>query len=294
MATAFLTDLEPRTLRTPLRLASTMKPQDLPEPISEHEARAEFDRLRVAGVLSAGLAHEISNPLLSVIVNLSEAKRLEGVLKKNALIGEADARNWDTLHECLEDASMSADSIADLIRDFQVFLRPGASRKPELVDPFELIERAVRMAHPKIRQHARLRLSLANTPAVSAPPSWITQVALNLLLNALDALSSLDQTRNVIEVVLRAEGDNVVLEVADNGPGLAPELEEVIFEPQVTGKSAGSSLGFGLSICRSLVTELGGSISVSSVPGERTCFRVVLPAATEPVSGVRSDRNKSR
>jgi C4-dicarboxylate-specific signal transduction histidine kinase len=146
------------------------------------------------------------------------------------------------------------------------------------VDPGPLVERAVRMASPRIRVTANFRTCISKTPTVKAAPSYITQIALNLLTNATEALAGLDPKRNKIDVRLTTEGDSVVLEVEDNGPGLSAEVVASVFEPHVTSKG-GTSLGLGLSICHALVERLGGTISVNSVANERTCFRVTLPVA---------------
>ncbi|HEX6765049.1 MAG TPA: HAMP domain-containing sensor histidine kinase [Polyangiaceae bacterium] len=236
---------------------------------------AELDRLRSASLLSAGLAHEVANPLLGVLTNIAEIERIYPRLR--ALMGPAHAERWEALADFVHEAHRSADVIADVIRDFQAFLRPADNRVSRLVDPGPLVERAIRMTSPRLKVTASFRSCLDKTPPVKAPPGAITQIALNLLTNAIEALAEADPKRSFIRVRLATEGANVVLEVEDNGPGLAPAAAKAAFEPHVTSK--GSSLGLGLSISRALVERLGGTIAVSSVPNERTCFRVTLPAA---------------
>jgi two-component system C4-dicarboxylate transport sensor histidine kinase DctB len=139
------------------------------------------------------------------------------------------------------------------------------------------VERAVRMAAPRIRPTANLRSCIEKTPSMVAPPSYITQIALNLLTNATEALAGRDPRNCRIEVRLAVEGPNLVLEVEDNGPGISAAAQATVFDMHVTSKQSGSSLGLGLSICRALAERLHGTISVSSIPEERTCFRVELP-----------------
>ena len=126
---------------------------------------------------------------------------------------------------------------------------------------------------------ANLRTSIEKTMPVKAPPSFITQIALNLLINASEALAGREPKHCRIEVRLRAKDQHVVLEVEDNGPGFSPESVSTAFEPHVTSKTSGTSLGLGLSICRALVERLGGTIELHSIPDETTCFRVTLPSA---------------
>jgi signal transduction histidine kinase len=244
----------------------------------DDEQLAELDRLRTASLLSAGLAHEVANPLLAVLANLAEIERIYPRLRAT---DKENGEHWSTLADCLDQAHRSADAIADVIRDFQVFLRPASNRVERLVEPGPLVERALRMANPRLRVTASVRANIAKTPHVKAPPSFITQIALNLLTNAAEAFATTPYDRNRIEVRLTHAGDSAVLEVEDNGPGLPPHVAATIFEPHVTTKTSGTSLGLGLSICRALVLKLGGTIAVESVPGKRTCFRVTLPLAEQ-------------
>lgn len=238
---------------------------------------AELDRLRSASLLSAGLAHEVANPLLVVLSSLAEIERIYPRLR--ATVGSEQTDRWESLTECLDQARRSADAMADVIRDFQVFLRPASNRVERLVEPGPLVERAVRMASPRVAMTANLRTSIEKTPPLKAPPSYITQIALNLLINASEALAARDPKLCRIEVRLTAQGQHVVLEVEDNGPGFSPEAIQTAFDPHVTSKTSGTSLGLGLSICRALVERLGGTIELSSVPDMKTCFRVTLPSA---------------
>jgi signal transduction histidine kinase len=237
---------------------------------------AELDRLRATSLLSAGLAHEVANPLLAVLSNLAEIERIYPRIR--ASMGAAHADRWDALADCLDQAQRGADAIADVIRDFQVFLRPASNRVERLVDPGPLVERAVRMMGPQIRVTAEFRSCISKTAMVKAPPSTITQIALNLLANATEALAGSDRKQGRIEVRLGEQESNVVLEVEDNGPGLTSSEVITVFEPHATSKT-GTSLGLGLAICRALVERVGGTISFESVANVRTCFRVTLPIA---------------
>jgi two-component system, NtrC family, sensor kinase len=247
---------------------------------------SELDRLRAACVLSAGLAHEVANPLLGVISNLAEIERLYPRLRAD--MGPAYAERWETLVDCLDQARRSADAIADVVRDFQAFLRPASNRIERFVEVGPLVERAIRMAGPQLKQAACVRMQIEKTVPVKSPPSYITQIALNLLLNATEALSTLDSKRNRVEIRVKTEGPTVVLEVEDNGPGLDEAAAARVFEPHFTSKMSGTSLGLGLSICRSMVEKLGGTISLRSTPGEGTRFRVEFPISSRvdaPASG---------
>src|SRR5262245_56140847 len=104
----------------------------------DYEHLAELDRLRSASLLSAGLAHEVANPLLGVLANLAEIERIYPRLRAASTNSEHSER-WETLADCLDQAHRSADAIADVIRDFQAFLRPAANRVERLVEPGPLV-----------------------------------------------------------------------------------------------------------------------------------------------------------
>jgi signal transduction histidine kinase len=241
------------------------------------EQLAEHDRLQAASLLSAGLAHEVANPLLAVLANLAEIERIYPRIRANT--GPNDAERWDALADCLDQAQRGADAIADVIRDFQVFLRPASNRVERLVDPGPLVERAIRMMGPRLRVTADFRSCIGKTPMVKAPPSTITQIALNLLANATGALAASDPKRARIELRLGTGDSHVLLEVEDNGPGLSPTEVSQAFELHAASKTSSTSLGLGLAICRALVERAGGTITVDSIPNERTRFRVTLPIA---------------
>jgi two-component system, NtrC family, sensor kinase len=237
----------------------------------------ELDRLRLASALSGGLAHEVSNMLMGVLTNLEEGRQIMANARRRGVIpGEAALAE---LSERVDEALHSADAIAALVRDHQAFLRPEHALLPGLVDPRLLVERAVRIAYTRIRAVAEIRLSLATTPPIQAPVSSLTQISLNLLLNAADALEACARENKVIEIRLGMEQSEVVLEISDNGPGLDPSAQRSIFEPHYTSKKSPNSLGLGLAICHALVQRLGGELSVRSKPNEGTTFRVTLPPA---------------
>ena len=123
---------------------------------------------------------------------------------------------------------------------------------------------------------------LGDAPDVRVPSTRITQIVLNLLLNAADALADRAWSANLVEVALRTADGRAVIEVRDNGPGLSPETRRHLFEPGHSGKSrmdGATSLGLGLAISRQLARLSGGDVTVTCPPSGGTVFRVVLPPA---------------
>ncbi len=244
----------------------------------------EADRLTALGVLSAGVAHEINNPLAYVLLNLEYLKR---ELPKAA----ADPSRIETLMVRVQDACHGADRVASIVRDLRTFAR-GEETARQPVSLETVIEAAINIAYPEIRTRARLERRYQTVPAVDGNASRLEQVFLNLLLNAVQAFPEGEgEQENLIRVVLRSEGERVVAEVADNGPGIAPELLGRIFDPFFTTKPVGVGTGLGLPICRGIVQTHSGDITVDSKPGQGATFTLSFPASKlSPIVPRKSDR----
>src|SRR6185436_353831 len=148
------------------------------------------------------------------------------------------------------------------------------------------------IAYPEIRMRARLERRYQTVPAVDGNAGRLEQVFLNLLLNATQAFpEGSEEADNSIRVSLRAEGDQVVAEVADNGPGIPTELLGRIFDPFFTTKPVGVGTGLGLPICRGIVQTHGGEITAFSKPGTGAVFTLTFPASKlSPIMPRKSDR----
>jgi signal transduction histidine kinase len=160
------------------------------------------------------------------------------------------------------------------VRDVRAFSHAGAGAR-ERLDPHALVERALRVADPHLRQRATVLRELAPVPAVEGVRRELEQVLLNLIVNAAQALAE----EGTIRVRTAARGEEVVIAVADDGCGIAAELLDRIFDPFFTTKPAGEGTGLGLSISHEIVRRHGGRIEVRSQPGRGSEFLVMLPAA---------------
>ena len=241
------------------------------------QALARLDRFATANLLATGLAHEIANPLASLMAALDWAKERVGRMRDR---GGADVEQIDRLIPDIELALLSARSITSLLRDFQLFLRPD--EVTPVVGATEVkpaIERALHMARARLGSVTPVATELGEAPHVRIPSTRITQIVLNLLLNAADALASRPWGANQVEVALKTVDDRAMIEVRDNGPGMSPELRRAAFEPGRSTKDGDTSLGLGLAISRQLARMSGGDITVICPPGGGTVFRVVLPPA---------------
>ena len=232
----------------------------------------EADRLTALGVLSAGVAHEINNPLAYVLLNLE-------YLKRELPKAGSDPSRIESLMVRVQDACHGADRVASIVRDLRTFAR-GEETARQPVSLETVIEAAVNIAYPEIRTRARLERRYQTVQAVDGNAGRLEQVFLNLLLNATQAFAEgTDEADNSIRVSLRSEGDHVVAEVADNGPGIPSALLGRIFDPFFTTKPVGVGTGLGLPICRGIVQTHGGEITVDSKPGAGAVFTVSFPAS---------------
>jgi signal transduction histidine kinase len=264
--------------------ASTVAKQEAETTVVTHEALvtlpieavARLDRMATASLLATGLAHEIANPLSCLIAALDAIEVRLGRLRERE---DAAKKELDELASDVELASVSGNEIFAQVRDFQQFLRP---RELETAAPIDLkppILRAVRMARARLGAKSPVSVVLGEAPAVRVPGNRITQIVLNLLLNAADAIADRPWSANLVEVRLSTVEHWAVIEVKDNGPGLDAATRQRLFEPGVSGKPGGRSLGLGLAICRELARAAGGEVSVSSPLATSTLFRVALPPA---------------
>jgi PAS domain S-box-containing protein len=240
----------------------------------------EADRLAALGVLSAGVAHEINNPLAYVLLNLEYLGR---ELPKLGSHGEA----LEDLMLRVRDACHGAERVATIVRDLRTFAR-GDEGARQIVDLRDVIEAALSIVRNELDQKARLVREYSDVGAVDGNPNRLEQVFLNLLLNAAQAFATADPERNEIRVRLRSERGHVSVDISDNGGGIAPHLTGRIFDPFFTTKPVGVGTGLGLPICRSIVRAHGGDVAVNSVPGKGATFTVSLPASrhsadSEPV-----------
>jgi PAS domain S-box-containing protein len=237
---------------------------------------AQSDRMASVGMLAAGVAHEINNPLTYVLCNLESLAADLPAAEASLPVMEEPLELEKRAREALEGARR----IREIVRDLKVFSRSGSDRL-EPVSLNKAIQGAVNMTHNEVKYRARLVASYGDVPAVLANEGRLAQVFLNLLVNAAQAIREGDVDRNSISVRTWREADSVLAEVRDSGCGMSPEVQRQVFEPFFTTKPAGIGTGLGLAISRGIVEEAGGRITVESATGEGTRFLVRLPAASE-------------
>jgi two-component system cell cycle sensor histidine kinase/response regulator CckA len=145
----------------------------------------------------------------------------------------------------------------------------------------KVIDLAISLAFNQIKYRARVIRDLETVPTVLASEGRLSQVLLNLLLNAAHAIEDGAIDRNSIRVQLTTEDDQVIVEVQDTGHGILDEDLPRLFDPFFTTKPHGKGTGLGLPVSRSIIEGFGGSLTVTSKPGQGSTFRLALPVATE-------------
>lgn len=229
------------------------------------------EKLASVGRLSAGIAHEIGNPLTSIL-GLVELLRDGGIEPAEQA-------------EFLKRIQMETERIHRIIRDLLDFARAT----PEKVDDdaesdlAQVIDRAVTLVAPQkdLRRIAIERRIASDLPSVRGAEDRWTQILLNLLLNAADAIEG-DGTISISLDVDPDDASTIVLQVSDTGPGIAPDVRDRLFEPFVTTKPPGSGTGLGLAVCLSLVEGFGGRMTADNVEGGGARFTITARARPSP------------
>jgi signal transduction histidine kinase len=236
-----------------------------------HQRALEQERLSSLGLLAAGMAHEINNPMSyvksnvhAVLVDLRAQKELPPALREYV---------DDVLPATLDGIRRVCAIVADL--------RRFARGDPEAMSEYALndeVAAALRMTRGKLQPRCEVVLELGELPAMLGRPGQIAQVLVNLLVNAAQAMPEGGR----IFISTRADGDEAVLKVRDTGVGMAPEVRERIFQPFFTTKPVGEGTGLGLSVVHGIVADHKGHIEVESASGQGTTFTLRLPRIPLP------------
>jgi len=220
----------------------------------------QAEKMAAIGRLAASLAHEINNPLQAI---------------HNALhLSSQSGLPEEKREEYLSMAQKEVGRLIEIVRRMLDFYRPSPGEVVH-TDVNQALENALaiagkRLQHGRIRVHARLARDLPSVPAV---PDQLTQVFLNIIINAIEAMPEGGDLR--VGTLLSEDGEWVLVAFRDSGPGLTPEQLDHIFEPFYTTKPNGT--GLGLAISYGIIERHGGTIEVSSQPGQGATFIVRLP-----------------
>jgi PAS domain S-box-containing protein len=272
--------------------------RDITERIEVEGQLAQADRLSSMGMLAAGVAHEINNPLSYVLYNLESLTEdlpqlLRTVRRAQAGLAELAESNpalesmgelaakmnpalLDDIQERFKDALGGTHRIRDIARGLGTFSRVEEDQLVP-VNLMHVIEVAINMSYNEVKYRARLVKDYARTPTVMASEGRLSQVFLNLIINATQAIEEGNVEDNEIRVRTWTEDGAVFAEVRDTGRGIPRENLARLFEPFFTTKKIGVGSGLGLAISRNIIESYGGTIEVQSRVGQGTSFTIRLP-----------------
>lgn len=220
----------------------------------------QAEKLASLGMVMAGVAHEINNPLNVIYGNL--------FLLREEVRGKRDPRR---ITRMLKDAQVAAEDAKRVIEEFRHFARERRAAEP--CDLRACVRAAVAELRPMCGSRIRIRTQLEKLPPARVFEGQLRRAVQNLIKNAIQSI----QGKGVVNVRLGRRGKNAVLEVKDTGAGIPRELLSKIFEPFFSTKNPGESFGLGLALAAAVVQNHGGDISVRSRVGTGSAFTVRLP-----------------
>jgi two-component system, NtrC family, sensor kinase len=250
-------------------------------------------RLATLGMLVAGIAHEINTPLGALASNHDTVKRslqrLHDILADD-VVDEAELVEVRRVVRALSGAMRVNDlamaRVQALVAGLRNFGRPDRA-EVDRVDLHEGIESVLTLLRHRTEAGITICRDFADVPKVECYPQRLNQVFMNLLLNAVQALEADGEGhgRGSITIRTRREQQQILIEIADDGPGIAPEERQLIFEPGFTTKERRVGMGLGLLITRQIVDLHGGSLEVRSEVGAGAAFTIRLPVSLERRAG---------
>jgi two-component system NtrC family sensor kinase len=235
----------------------------------QNEQMFQTGKLASIGELAAGIAHEINNP---VAIMVEEAGWIDDLLEEKEF---QQSKNLSEFQRALGQIRTQGERCKEITHKLLSFARKTDSRL-ETIRLNELIEDMVTISAKRARfSGIIINMEIEkDLPPIEVSPSELQQVFLNLINNALDAM---EKKGGTLSISSRLEEDHIVIEVSDDGVGIPEDNLSQIFDPFFTTKPVGKGTGLGLSICYGIIKKLGGEISVRSIIGKGSTFRVRLP-----------------
>ena len=228
---------------------------------------ARINRVTTMGELTASLAHEISQPITGAMTNANVG------LRKLA----GDNPNLDEVRGAFAKIVRDIQRATEIISRIRSQFEKGAPNQ-ESLNVNEIISGTIALLRDEaVRHNILVRTALAaDLPQIIGDRVQLQQVAMNLIVNSIEAMKDVDGTRELVIKSERAENEQILVNVSDTGPGIPPHLAERVFDPFFTTKAHGT--GMGLRISRSIIESHGGRLWAVGSPGRSATFQFTLPA----------------
>ncbi|PRY95851.1 PAS domain S-box-containing protein [Marinilabilia salmonicolor] len=246
----------------------------------------QSEKMASLGIVSAGIAHEINNPLNFIS---SGTQGIEVVMKEIDLLFQemflaGEIKNVEKslqLRDLFRDMKQliismhtGVERTSEIVKGLRVFSRMDPEKK-SFADVHELIEVALTILRNKYKNHITIDRKFGEIPKIKCYPGKLSQVFLNLLMNAIQSI----QERGSIEVStsMRNDEKQIMIVISDDGDGIPDQIKNRVFDPFFTTKTVNEGTGMGLSIVHSIISMHGGEINFESLANKGTIFRVLLP-----------------
>lgn len=230
----------------------------------------QTEKMASLGRMSAGIIHEINNPLNYAATGLYTLRN-----KGKLLSGEEQAK----FTEVLKDVEDGINRVKNIVLDLRKFSHAETGHAGQ-VELNEIVNSALRFLSSEWKDQIQVEVNLPENLTVFGNQNRLLQVFINLLQNSMDALktkSFADGEQPAVRIVGKMDGEKCIVTIRDNGSGIDAENVNKIFDPFFTTKDVGEGMGLGLSICYQIIQENGGNISVASEPGKFAEFTLEFP-----------------
>ncbi len=248
--------------------------------LQTHSRLTQSDKMAALGLLSAGVVHEIKNPLMVIqgtfVLLKDRLAEVEADLKKTGSAGNPPL--FEEIRRSIDQGNRCTASIAKIVRDIRVFSRSDKGEKT-LESVNEILDGIISIAWNAMKHKAELKKNYGDLPKINCNAQQLGQVFLNIIVNAAEAMEG----RGTISVKTFREDASVVIQISDTGSGISPEIQKRIFEPFFTTKDAERGTGLGLSVSADIVKAHEGKLAVESEVGRGTTFIITLPAGSAAV-----------
>mgnify|MGYP000592353005 CR=1 FL=1 len=263
--------------------------------VQQQSAMLKNEKLATIGMLSAGVAHEINNPLSVVMGNLNSlAEYNEHLLQLITLVTDWKAKQQlpasllaqfeqlakeadlefiaEDCPDMVSDMQEGLERVRDIVSNMKAFSRTKPGER-ELSDINDCIRSSIKLVNNNIKDQCEVRTAFGDLPKTMANASELCQVFMNMLINSAHAMPE----PGLIKVTTRLKQDRIYIEILDNGCGMPEEVIKDIYNPFFTTKPPGQGTGMGLSVAMGIIEDHQGQIDVMSKVGNGTCFTVCLP-----------------